>query len=425
MTRHCQHYPMALLALAIILATSIVESAQWPRFRGPNGQGFAPDTNLPVRWQGPEQATWKVALPGEGNSSPVVWDDYLFVQSASTDGRQRYLICLQPQTGVVLWQRQWNGKAAPKHRKNTFASSTPATDGERVYALLWTGETYTLVACDFTGETVWEQNLGNYTSQHGAGHSPIVHEGKVIVANDQDGTSVILAYDARTGKPLWQTPRKPFRACYSTPFVLQRPQRRPELIVASTAGITAYDPDNGKELWHWEWRFDGMPLRTVASPIFASGLIVATSGDGGGARHAVAIRPGESGPVPDSHLVWENKRFLPYVPTLLAYGEYLYFVNDSGIAGCIRAATGERVWTERLEGGGSFSASPVLAGDRIYAVSEEGEVFVFAAAPEFRLQGRGSVGEQVFATPAIADGRLFIRGRQHLFCFASPAATRR
>jgi outer membrane protein assembly factor BamB len=421
-SQRCQ---LVYLAVSAILASTLVQAAHWPRFRGPNGQGIAPDTNLPIQWKGPDDAAWKVALPGEGNSSPVIWGNYLFVQSSSTDGQQRYLLCLRTETGQVLWQRQWKGKAAPKHRKNTFASNTPATDGERVYALLWTGENYILVACDFTGKTVWEQNLGTYTSQHGAGHSPIVYDGRVIVANDQDGTSVIVAYDARTGKLLWQTQRQPFRACYSTPFILERPQRAPELIVASTAGITAYDPANGKEIWHWEWRFDGMPLRTVASPIYANGLIIATSGDGGGARHAVAIRPGDRGRVPESHVVWENKRFLPYVPTILAHGEHLYFVNDSGIAGCVRSATGERVWMERLEGGGSFSASPVLAGERIYAVSEEGEVFVFAAAPQFQLLGRGSVGEQVFATPAIADGRIFIRGRKHLFCFSKPASTQR
>ncbi|GBD35232.1 Outer membrane protein assembly factor BamB [bacterium HR36] len=415
----------SVLTIIVIWANGAMNAAPWPRFRGPNGEGIAPDTNLPISWKGPDEATWKMALPGEGNSSPVVWGDYLFVQSASADGRQRYLLCLRPHTGQIVWQREWQGKAAPKHRKNTFASNTPATDGERVYALFWTGERYTLLACDFAGKTVWEHDLGPYTSQHGAGHSPIVHQGKVIVANDQDGTSVLQALDAKSGKPLWQTPRKPFRACYSTPFILQRPGRGTELIVASTAGITAYNPDTGHEIWHWEWRFDGMPLRTVSSPIFARGLIIATSGDGGGARHAVALRPGDKGSVPDSHVAWENKRFLPYVPTLLAWEEYVFFVNDAGIAGCIRADNGERVWMERLEGGGSFSASPVLAGDRIYAVNEEGEVFVWAASPVFRLLGRGRLGEQVFATPAIADGRLFIRGRRHLFCFAAPSATRR
>jgi outer membrane protein assembly factor BamB len=414
----------AVLAFLAVLASGMY-AAQWPRFRGPNGEGVAPDTNLPVSWKGPEEASWKVALPGEGNSSPVIWDDHLFVQSASADGQRRFLLCLRPRTGQIVWQRDWAGKAAPKHRKNTFASNTPATDGQRVYALFWTGERYTLLACDFAGNVVWERDLGTYTSQHGAGHSPIVHEGKVIVANDQDGTSELLAFDARSGQPLWQTPRKPFRACYSTPFILQRPGRAAELIVASTAGITAYDPNTGREIWHWEWRFDGMPLRTVGSPIFAQGLIIATSGDGGGARHAVALRPGDQGAVPDSHVVWVNKRFLPYVPTLLARGEHLYFVNDAGIAGCVRADNGERVWMERLEGGGSFSASPILAGSSIYCVSEEGEVFVFAAAPVFRLLGRGRVGEQVFATPAVADGRLFIRGRQHLFCFAARTATQR
>ncbi|MCS7159697.1 MAG: PQQ-binding-like beta-propeller repeat protein [Gemmatales bacterium] len=418
MSYRCSRCLVLVLAFA---CTSVLPAATWPRFRGPNGEGTAPEADLPLSWKGPEEATWKVALPGEGNSSPVIWEDRLFVQSASADGRQRFLIALRPATGQVLWTRSWSGKPAAKHRKNTFASNTPATDGQRVYALFWTGESYVLVACDLEGKTVWEKDLGTYTSQHGAGHSPIVHEGKVILANDQDGTSVLLAFEAGSGQLLWQAPRKPFRACYSTPFVLQRPGRSAELIVASTAGITAYDLSSGRELWHWEWRFEGMPLRTVASPILAQGLILATSGDGGGSRHAVALRPGDKGAVPDSHVVWENKRFLPYVPTLLARGEYVFFVNDAGIAGCIRAATGERVWMERLEGGGSFSASPILVGERIYAVSEEGEVFVFAARPTFRTLGRGRVGEQVFATPAVADGRLFIRGRQHLFCFAAPS----
>ncbi|MCS7167395.1 MAG: PQQ-binding-like beta-propeller repeat protein [Gemmatales bacterium] len=412
----------AFLLFALATGSS---AATWPRFRGPNGEGIAPDMNLPLSWKGPEDALWKVALPGEGNSSPVLWEDRLFVQSASVNGRDRFLICLRPQTGQLLWTRQWHAQAAAKHRKNTFASNTPATDGQRVYALIWTGEKYLLVACDLDGKTVWEKDLGSYTSQHGAGHSPIVYEGRVFVAKDQDGASTLLAFQAQTGELLWQTPRKPFRACYSTPFILQRPERGAELIVASTAGISGYDPKTGREIWHWEWRFDGMPLRTVASPILARGLIVATSGDGGGSRHAVAIRPGDKGLVPDSHVVWENKRFLPYVPTLLARDEYIFFVNDNGIAGCIRAANGERVWMERLEGGGSFSASPVLVGDRIYAVSEEGEVFVFAASSTFRMLGRGRVGEQVFATPAVADGRLFIRGRQHLFCFANATASTR
>lgn len=412
------------VALATTIAiTGTLFGAHWPRFRGPNGEGTAPDSQLPLSWKGPEEAAWKASLPGEGNSSPIIWGGHAFVQSASTDGRHRFLVCLRADTGQILWTRQWNAQAAPKHRKNTFASNTPATDGERVYALIWTGDNYMLVACDFTGKTVWERSLGPYTSQHGAGHSPIVYQGKVIVANDQDGSSVLWACDARSGQPVWQTARKSFRACYSTPFILERPGRSAEIIVASTAGIAGYDPNTGRERWHWEWRFDGMPLRTVASPIYAEGLIIATSGDGGGARHAVAIRPGEQGLVPPSHLVWENKRHLPYVPTLLARGEYVFFVNDAGIAGCFRADNGERIWMERLEGGGSFSASPVLAGDRIYAVSEEGEVFVFAASPQFRLLGRGRVGEQVFATPAVADGRLLIRGRQHLFCFASSSSS--
>jgi outer membrane protein assembly factor BamB len=253
--------------------------------------------------------------------------------------------------------------------------------------------------------------VGGFTSQHGAGTSPIVCDDKVILANDQDGFSELLALDAATGKPAWRSPRKAFRTCYSTPFVLERPAQAKQLIVASTAGVTSYNPRTGAENWAWTWKFTGMALRTVASPLYSRGMIFATSGDGSGARNMVALKLGDKGAV---HMAWQNKVSLPYVPTMLTRGEHLYWVNDHGLAGCQVAATGETVWTKRL--GEPVTASPVLIDGKIYAVSEAGNVHVFAAASVFKRLAKNAVGEAVMASPAVADNRLFIRGNRHLFC---------
>ena len=188
-------------------------------------------------------------------------------------------------------------------------------------------------------------------------------------------------------------------------------------MVVSTAGITGYDPETGSRRWHWAWPFGRKPLRTVGSPIYSDGLLFATSGDGGGDRHMVAVRL--EGPDGKPQLAWESKRGFPYVPTMLASSEYLYWVNDGGIAACHLARTGDSVWIERL--GGNFAASPVLAGGKIYAAGEDGDVYVFRAGPKFELLARNPLGEVVRATPAVARGRLFIRGLNHLFCIGAPA----
>jgi outer membrane protein assembly factor BamB len=409
-----------LLLAVLALCGALLEGRQapaspWPRFRGPNGTGVATDKDIPVQWSTKDGMLWQTAIPGLGNSSPIVWRDSVFLQSASADSKARLLVCLNAVDGKVAWSRSVPGARAPMHPKNTLASSTPATDGQRVYAVFWDGKEVSLQAYDFQGKHLWKHDLGRFTSQHGVGASPIVFQDKVFLANDQDGTAELVVLDARTGKPVWQAPRVPFRACYSTPMVLERPGLAPELVVLSTTGITSYDPQNGGVNWNYAWTFTGMPLRTVASPLYADGMIFANSGDGGGARHTVAVKLAGKGDI-SKNLVWEEKRSFPYVPTMLLSGEYLYAVNDRGVASCHVAATGETLWSERL--GGGFTASPVLIDGKVYAINEEGTVFVIAASPTFKLLARNSLGEPVMATPAIADNRLFIRGANHLFCIA-------
>lgn len=402
-------------ALALLLTLTAAHAGDWARFRGPNGTGIAPDRDVPVKWTATDGVLWKTAIPGVGNSSPIVCGGRVFVQTAAADGAERRLLCLDAGKGTILWSKAAPGKSAKIHPRNTLASGTPAADGERVYVAFWDGKDLSLVAFDFAGELIWQRDLGPFVSQHGAGHSPIVDDGRVFFANDQDGAAELFAFDAKTGKTLWQHARKAFRACYSTPFF-----HGDELIVGSTAGVTSYDPTTGSEKWHYAWSFTKKPLRTVASPVVANDLVLANAGDGDGSRHLIAVRLGGKGDVSRTNLVWEETRSFPYVPCLLARGDHVYSVSDAGIAACHVARTGEKVWSERL--GSPMSASPITIDGNVYAAGEDGQVFVFAAAPKFALLAKNTIGEPIMATPAVADGRLYLRGKEHLFCIGKAPA---
>jgi outer membrane protein assembly factor BamB len=382
----------------------------WPRFRGPNGTGISADKGIPVQWTDKDGILWKTAIPGLGNSSPVVWGDRVFLQSSTPDGHARMLLCVSTAEGKVLWQHTIKATPTRIHPKNTLASSTPATDGRAVYAVIWDGTQIGVYAYDMAGKPLWQRNLGGFASQHGPGMSPIICRDTVVVANDQDGVSTLVGLKAKTGEIVWQTAREAFRACYSTPFLLEGSGDSIDLIVASTAGLTSYEPATGKEKWKWKWVFSGMPLRTVGSAVCVDGLVFANSGDGNGDRHTVAVSIADGTP----KSLWEKHRGFPYVPSMLAWHSYLFYVNDDGIAGCCVARSGEPLWNERL--GGKVSASPILIDGKIYAINESGGVFVFAADSSFRLLGKSEVGEGVMATPAVADGRLYIRGREYLYC---------
>jgi outer membrane protein assembly factor BamB len=231
---------------------------------------------------------------------------------------------------------------------------------------------------------------------------------------DPGAKSELIALEAKTGKVAWKAQRKPFRACYAVPFLVEKSEGGKELIVATTGGLSGYDPKDGKEIWHWDWVFSGMPLRTVGSPIAGDGLVFASSGDGSGARHMVAVRLGGKGDVTKTHLAWEEKKSLPYVPCMLYSQGHLYTVNDKGIAGCYVGQTGKEVWNDRLAQ--AFTASPVLIDGKIYAISEDGMVYVYAAATSFKVLAKNPLGEPVYASPAVADNRLFIRGKTSLYC---------
>jgi outer membrane protein assembly factor BamB len=415
-----------LVLLAIGLQAAPASEPTWSRFRGPNGTGLATNMDLPIKLS-EQSALWKKEIPGSGNSSPVIWGNKLFLESSSNDGSKRMLLCLNCLDGKTLWTKDFPTNPGVKphtHPKNTLASATPAVDGQRVYALVWDGVENHLYGLDLDGKLLWERNLGAFKSQHGPGTSPMVVNHKVIVANDQDGSAEILAFDAATGKDVWRAQREPFRACYSVPFVLEKAGAPTELIVGSTAGITSYDPETGRENWNFtSWPWLKTPLRTVASPIAINDIIVANSGDGSGERNTVAIRPEGRGTLDKAVVLWSSTKTFPYVPNLLAQGEHLYFVNDLGIAGCAVARTGEIVWSQRL--GGKYSASPVLVDGKIYAPSEEGTVYVFQASTKFQLLAKNVLDEGMIASPAVSGRRLYLRGRNSLYCFGDASTSRR
>jgi outer membrane protein assembly factor BamB len=429
----------SLLVAAVSVST--LAAGDWDRFRGPDGFGTAADKDVPVVFGPTNNVLWKTPIPGVGHSSPIVSKGKVFLQTASSDKKSRSLVCVDVKSGKIEWSKDvagsskidWTkplaGTSANTHGLSSHASSTPAADGERVYTVFWDGVGLSLTAFDYSGNKLWDRDLGPFKSQHGAGHSPMVVDGRVIVNDDQDDLSEVFAFDAKTGAPAWKKSRTAYRACYTTPFVLEREGKK-EVIVSCTAGITAYDPKDGAVNWEWKWVWkpnpkspnakkggSGGPLRQVGGPIFHQGMIFAISGDGGGDRHMVAIKAGTKGDVTDSALVWEKKAETAYVPMVLAHGDYVFWVTDKeNKAICVEAKTGKEMWNERLGGTAQVTASPVLIDGKIYSINMAGKVFVYAAKPKFDLLAENDLKEDVSASPAVADGKLYIRGEKHLFC---------
>lgn len=400
-----------LLVLTVLCLPAAAGGEDWPRFRGPNGTGTAARA-VPLKWSPAENVVWKKPLDG-GHSSPIIAGGKLLIETCSRDGRRRSLLCLNAADGEELWRLKLTGKSHSRHRKNSMASSTPAAGGGRAAAVFWDGANLKLLGCDLNGKNVWRRDLGPFSGQHGAGVSPIIHGGKIYLANDQDGSAAVLAFDAATGKPLWSRRRKSFRASYATPFI-RRGDSGEELVVASTAGVAAYGPATGEVKWQWAWPWpdESRALRMVGSPAAAAGLVFAYTGNGGGRRNFVAVEPGGG-----AKAAWSAKRFVPYVPSLLTAGDLLFAVDDRGTAACYEAKTGKRVWAERLAG--PVTASPIIADGKVIVIDEAGTAVAFAASREFKILAKSRLGELTYATPAAADGRLFVRTAGRLYCFGN------
>ena len=384
----------------------------WTRWRGPSGQGVvAAGAGYPDKWSATNNVLWKTPVPGSGNSSPIVWGDRIVITSAQDGGQKLSVLAFRRSDGVRLWETFvpiQRGEAP--HYKNGYASATPATDGERIYVSFGSRG---LFALDMAGKIVWQKDLGRIDNYHGPAGSPLLYKDRVVVYQDQSSGSFIAAFNAKTGEQMWRTPRQA-SVGWGTP-IAARVADRDEIIVNGQSQVIAYNPDTGRELW----RCSGMGFEVIPTPVVGEGLVFASSGRAG---PTLAIKPGGSGDVTRTHLAWSTPRGSPFVPSPLLLGGLLYTVNDmQSIITAFEAATGKSLWQGRLgvptsEG---FSASPVALDGKIFFTNDDGQTFVMRAGQAFDLLHVNDIGERTLASPALVDGKWYIRTDRHLVAVGS------
>lgn len=431
---------VALIALDIPASRAAAAiDANWPQWRGPESTGVSPEKNLPVEWSSTKNIKWKTPLPGRGHSSPIVWGNKVFLTTAiegevvpgakapthmsdgevfkhpdsvGSDHKHTFKVfCIDKETGKLVWERTaYEGTPYDdRHRKGSFASSTPATDGRNVYAFFGSEGLY---AYDMNGKLIWKADLGKLgTVGMGTGTSPVLYENLVILQCDEEEgkASFIVGLDKKSGKEMWRTPRK-VQASWATP-ILVRTAKRTELIASGNEAVISYDPATGKELW----RSKGVESNAIPTPVAASDTVFVVAGFP--VKIAMAIRLGGAGQLADSSILWKYAKGTAYVPSPILYGDYLYLTTDRGILTCIEAKTGKVVY----EGGrvpipATFTASPVAFDGKILLTSEDGDTFIVKAGPQHEVIRTNSLDEPVYASPALADGKIFIRGEKNLYC---------
>ncbi len=409
-----------LQILVFFLFTVSLSAGNWPQFRGPTTQGRSAETDVPLRWSATNNVLWKIPIPGESWSSPIVWNDRLFVTTATDNGQTCRVLALDARSGRVLWDKAvFQQSPRRKEDRNTYATPTPATDGERVYACFGDGS---FAALNFSGDIIWTNRDYKFYGKHGLGTSPILFQGLLIMARDgsSDGEDKnlgwqtpwdqarLLALDARTGQERWQGKRGLSRISHGVPAIWEH-DGRAEVVSEAGDVVQGFDAQTGERLWSNSVIGEGK----VPSTVLGDGLVF-TAGGWGGKDTIKAFRLGGKGELKETQLVWEQKKNMPRVPSLLYVNPLLFSITDGGVAACLKAESGEICWQERI--GGNFSASPVFAGGRIYLLSDTGETTVIAAASEFRVLAKNPLGEKCQASPAIAQGRIFIRTAENLFC---------
>jgi outer membrane protein assembly factor BamB len=407
MTCIVRRVPLLPILLGMLVGSATAQ--EWTRFRGPNGSGETEAAGIPTTWTAKDYR-WRVELPGIGHSSPVVWGDRLYVTSADERNATRTVLCLKTTDGSEVWKRSFPARTHHKNKLNGYAASTPVVDQDRVY-ITWAGpDEYIVLALNrATGEDVWRQNLGPFEAQHGFGASAIMVDGLLIVPHEHDGKSSIVAIEGATGKTRWTAPRRTEKAGYATPMLYQPQGGSTQIILISWAhGVASIDPASGKA----NWELTVLKHRTVGSPIVAAGLIFAQCGEGSGGKQMFAVTPGDPAKKIEPKVAYEIKDSLPYAVTPVAYKNLVFLWNDQGVVTCLDAPTGKMLWRERV--GGKYFGSPVRVGDRLYCMSCEGEMVVLAAADHYQLLGRINLEEPSQATPAVADGVMYLRTRSHL-----------
>ena len=402
-------YFILILALLTVKSLSVALAENWPNWRGPNGDGTSIETNLPTRWDSITNVVWKIPVPGIGHSSPIIWEDNLFITTALPQTQEKVLLCYDSKSGHLKWQKTVLRSAFEnKHNDNSYASGTPATDGNLVYLSFLDGEDVMVAAYDFTGKQVWLQRPGKFSSPHGYSCSPALFEDKVFINGSSQGDPFVVALSKTDGKIIWKVLHENSTHSFSTP-IFREMAGKMQMIFLGNKEVASYNPDDGTKYWFVE----GPSEDFTASPVYneKTGLVIISSA--WPQRYLLAIKPDGTGNVTKSHVVWRSREGAFYVPSPVCTDDYLFSTMTNGRVYCIEIATGRILWTEDM---GKQYSSAVLADGLVYMPNDEGLITVIKPGPAFDAIARNPIGERMNASPAISDGKIYLRGYKHLFC---------
>lgn len=415
------HRIMALMTSTLItVSLTSLEAEDWPRFRGPTGQGNSSETAIPLTWSNTENVAWKTPIPGDGWSSPIIYGNHVFVTSTTDEGRSCHVICVDRRSGTILWNTPvFKQSVRKKRNENSHATPTPTTDGRFVYAVFSSGR---IAAVDFKGDVAWTNDEVKFYGHHGLASSPILYDDLVIMAYDgsSDGENsrvgwkipwdkaVLLAVDKTSGKVRWRGNRGQSRLGHVTPNIL-RENGIDQIISGAGDAVQGFNPTDGSLIWSIYSQGEGV----TPSIVLGDGLVISCSGFE--APTIRAIRTGGKGEVTRSHMAWEQKKGVPSLASMLYVKPHAYSVTDKGVVTCFHAATGEIVWQDRI--GGKHSSSPIYADGRIYFLTEaEGETAVIEPGNQLKVLARNPLDEKCKASMAVSQGNLFIRSEKNLYC---------
>lgn len=393
----------------ILTAITHGNSQNWPGWRGPNGDGTSTEKNLPMTWDSVTNVIWKAEIPGTGHSSPIVWEDKLFTMSALPELQERILLCYDATNGSLLWEKTiLKSGLEAKHNDNSYASGTPATDGKKIYISYLDGDDVVVAAYDYNGNNLWTQKPGTFSSPHGYSCSPVIYNDKIIINGNSKGDSFMAALHRDDGHILWKVPHPKAAHSFSTP-IIRNMEGRTQMIFCGNQEIASYNPDTGAKYWF----VNGPSEDFCSSPVYneKSGLVLVSSA--WPQRHLLAVDPAGNGDVTESHVKWRTTKGAFYVPSPASTGDYLLSTMTNGQVHCFDVPSGQILWVENL---GKQYASPVVAGGLVYMPNDEGVITVIKPGPAFEYVAKNAIGERMNASPAISNGKIFLRGEKHLYC---------
>jgi len=402
---------LSLSILLLIISSGTVTLAQnWPCWRGPEQDGTSNVTNIPVKWDSITNVIWKVKVPGIGYSSPSIWGDRLFTMTALPDTEERILLCYDKNNGNLLWQKTFlTAPLEAKHKDNSYASGTPATDGKLVYISYLDGKEAVVAAYDYSGNKVWETRPGKFYSGWGYSCSPRLYKDMVIInGNSPGGEPFVTALNKTDGKIVWKVDHEKAANNFSTP-IIKEIGGKTQMIFLGNQEIASLNPDDGSQYWV----VDGPASDFTSSPVYNEKHNLVIASTAWPRRVLMAIRPDGQGNVTNSHVVWSTTEGAVYVPSPITVGDYLYTTMTNGRLHCIDVATGNILWIE--EHGPQYS-SPIVVNGLVYIPNDEGVITVVKPGPTFEYVAKNEIGEKMNASPAISDGKIYIRGYEHLFC---------